>query len=189
MTVLAPTSYEEVAVMLRWALEWSGGPVAIRWPKTEAPTARATGECLGARRVRSGTDVCLIGVGKLLAACEAAADLLDADGVSASVWDPRSVTPLDPVLLDDASAHRFVLVAEDGVAEGGVGALVSSALLAAVGQASPQVLCAGVPVAFVAHGRPADILGDLELDGAGIARRVLRHLGRETWDRAVLARP
>jgi deoxyxylulose-5-phosphate synthase len=51
------------------------------------------------------------------------------------------------------------------------------------------VLCAGVPVAFVAHGRPADILGDLELDGAGIARRVLRHLGRETWDRAVLATP
>jgi 1-deoxy-D-xylulose-5-phosphate synthase len=177
MTVLAPSSYEEVGAMLRWALSEGTGPVAIRWPKTEAPLAGVTGQRLAARLVRDGTDVCLVGVGKLLAACEEAAQRLEADGVSAAVWDPRSVNPLDPVLLEHASNRPLVLVAEDGVAEGGVGALVASALLTAAGSRSPRVLCAGVPVAYVAHGRPADILADLGLDGPGIARRVLAYLG------------
>jgi 1-deoxy-D-xylulose-5-phosphate synthase len=183
MTVLAPSSYEEVGAMLRWALSEGTGPVAIRWPKTEAPLAGVTGECLAARLVRDGTDVCLIGVGKLLAACEEAAHRLEADGVSAAVWDPRSVNPLDPVLLEHASNRPLVLVAEDGVAEGGVGALVASALLTAAGPRSPRVLCAGVPVAYVAHGRPADILADLGLDGPGVARRVLAYLGAESESR------
>jgi 1-deoxy-D-xylulose-5-phosphate synthase len=189
MTVLAPSSYEEVGVMLGWALRSGSGPVAIRWPKTEAPSAPVTGQGLAARLVRVGTDVCLIGVGKLLGACEEAATLLAANGVSATVWDPRSVSPLDPALLDHASNHALVLVAEDGVAEGGVGAMVASALLGAAGDRSPRVLCAGVPIAYVAHGRPTDILADLELDGDGIARRVSGYLGSESTDRAAISAP
>ena len=36
MTVFAPSSYEEVAVMLEEALRTTSGPVALRWPKTTA---------------------------------------------------------------------------------------------------------------------------------------------------------
>jgi len=171
MTVLAPSCHEEVGVMLRWALEEARGPVAIRWPKTEARTGGATGRGLEARRLRGGTDICLVGVGKLLSACEEAATILEADGLSVSVWDPRAVAPLDPALLDAAADHPLVLVAEDGVAEGGVGALVTSALGAA-GRGAPRVLCAGVPVAYLAHGRSADILAELSLDAEGLAKRV-----------------
>ncbi len=171
MTVLAPSCHEEVGVMLRWALEEARGPVAIRWPKTEARTGGATGRGLEARRLRGGTDICLVGVGKLLSACEEAATILEGDGLSVSVWDPRAVAPLDPALLDAAADHPLVLVAEDGVAEGGVGALVTSALGAA-GRGAPRVLCAGVPVAYVAHGRSADILAELSLDAEGLAKRV-----------------
>jgi 1-deoxy-D-xylulose-5-phosphate synthase len=176
MTVLAPSSYDEVSVMLNWALRSAAGPVAIRWPKTEAPVSAGTGAGVAGRLVRVGTDVCLIGVGKMLGACEEAASVLAARGVSATVWDPRSLTPLDPDMLDHASSHPLVLVAEDGVVEGGVGALVASALLAAGGDRSPRVLCAGVPVAYLAHGRAADILADLGLDGPGIGSRVLGYL-------------
>ncbi len=93
MTVLAPSSYEEVAVMLHEALAITTGPVAIRWPKTPAVRADVTGSGLTARHARTGSDVCLLGVGKMLAACEEAADLLQWDGISASVWDVRVATP------------------------------------------------------------------------------------------------
>ena len=36
-------------------------------------------------------------VGKMLEACELAADELAERGVSATVWDPRVVKPLDPI--------------------------------------------------------------------------------------------
>ena len=70
----------------------------------------------------------------------------------------------------------MVVVAEDGVVEGGVGALVASALSGRCGRGAPTA-CAGVPVAYLPHGKPADILASLGLDGPGIAGRVLAARG------------
>jgi 1-deoxy-D-xylulose-5-phosphate synthase len=175
MTVLAPSSAEELSAMLGWAVAHARGPVAIRWPKTEARFVPVTGAGVAARLVRDGERVCLIGVGKLLAACEEAATLLEADGLTVSVWDPRAVIPLDPRMLEHAARHQVVLVAEDGMETGGAGSLVAAALDTAPVRPE-RVLCAGVPAAYLSHGRPADILAGLELDGPGIAERVRRQL-------------
>ena len=91
MTVFAPSSYAEVANMLHEALSITSGPVAIRWPKSEACGAVAVGSGLRARKVRPGSRVCLVGIGKLLGACEQAAQILAGHGVDATVWDARVV--------------------------------------------------------------------------------------------------
>ena len=98
MTVFAPSSYEEVGNMLHEALAVTTGPVAIRWPKSEARSVARVGSGLAARKIRTGSSACLIGVGKLVAACEQAAELLAAHGVDVTVWDAaprraRSTTP------------------------------------------------------------------------------------------------
>ncbi|MGH9043594.1 MAG: 1-deoxy-D-xylulose-5-phosphate synthase N-terminal domain-containing protein, partial [Acidimicrobiales bacterium] len=173
MTVLAPSSFDEVAVMLGWALDHTEGPVAIRWPKTEARLDQPCGAGTAARLVRGGDDVCLIGVGKLLAACEEAAQLLKAQRVSATVWDPRAISPLDPLMLADVLRFATVFVAEDGVAQGGAGSAIASALASAEGATTPRVICCGVPVSYIAHGKAADVLSSLGLDGPGLAGRVL----------------
>jgi 1-deoxy-D-xylulose-5-phosphate synthase len=174
MTVFAPANYDEVAVMLHEALSITSGPVAIRWPKTEAGRAEITGTGRRGRRIRGGDDVCLLGVGKQVAACEQAAALLAAAGVSATVWDVRVAAPLDPDMIDDARRHKVVLTAEDGVVEGGVGALVASALAHGDrSEVAPRVVTCGVPLAYVPHGHPADILSQLGLDAAGLSATVL----------------
>jgi 1-deoxy-D-xylulose-5-phosphate synthase len=179
MTVFAPSSYDEVAVMLHQALAITSGPVAIRWPKTEAARADDTGTGVNGRRIRVGNDVCLLGVGKQVATCEQAADLLAVAGVGATVWDVRVASPLAPDMISDARRHKVVLTAEDGVVEGGVGALVTSALAhGACTEALPRVVVCGVPVAYVAHGRPADILSQLGLDGPGLSATALDALER-----------
>ncbi len=178
MTVFAPATYDEVAVMLREALTITSGPVAIRWPKTEAARGAVTGIGVSGRRIRVGTDVCLLGVGKQVAACEQAADLLAAAGVDATVWDVRVATPLDPDMVNDARRHSVVVTAEDGVVEGGVGALVASALAARSGRDGSALVARGVPVAYVPHGHPADILSQLGLDGPGLCATALDALAR-----------
>ena len=178
MTVLTPSSYEEVAVMLHQALEIDCGPVAIRWPKTPARRAGATGAGLAARRLAQGDgSVCLLGLGKLLEACERAAGDLAAAGVHATVWDVRAASPLDPAMLADASAHRVVVTAEDGIAQGGVGSMVAAALAEGAGAPVPTVVVRGLPTAYLPHGRADDILSDCGLDGAGIAAAALGALG------------
>jgi len=168
MTILAPSSYEEVAVMLHDAIGTLDGPVAIRWPKSEARSEAEVGSGCAARRVRAGGEVCLLGVGKLVAACEEAAELLGAGGVDATVWDARCVQPIDPRMLDDAALHRVVVTAEDGIVDGGFGARVAAAMRHV--RPHPFVITAGVPTAYLPHGSAGGILGALGLDGPGLAR-------------------
>lgn len=168
MTIFAPSSYQELQQMMHDAYDIVDGPVCIRWPKTPAPTVSPdeVGFGLQARLVHEGDgQVCFIGVGKMLAAAQAAAAELAAEGVSATVWDPRAVMPLDRAMLDDAARHRIVVTAEDGLAQGGIG----SAIAAQLTGRGPVVRALGVPTDYVAHDGPDAILTRLGLDGPGLA--------------------
>jgi 1-deoxy-D-xylulose-5-phosphate synthase len=171
MTLFAPSSYQEVGVMLHDALDLCDGPAAIRWPKTAAPsvTTDQVGRGLRGRKVRDGRDLCILAVGKLLAAAVEAADALMAEGIEATVWDVR-VVPLDPEMIADAAEHPVVLTAEDGIREGGVGAMAADAVsrLAPHGT-PPRVRVLGTPIAYIPHAKPDVILAELGLDAAGLA--------------------
>ena len=178
MTVFAPSSYEEVGNMLRRGaghhLGPGGHPVAEDATPARSPTV---GNGVRARKVRAGSQVCLLGVGKLVAACEEAARLLSGMGVEATVWDARVVAPLDPAMIEDALTHDLVVSVEDGIVEGGVGSLIDAALRrAAPARHGPTMVNCGVPTAYLPHGRASDILSGLGLDGQGISRTVLEHL-------------
>ena len=125
MTVFAPSSYQELQQMLHDALDITTGPVAIRWPRTPAPMVAddEVGNGLSARLVSADADasVCLVGVGKMLAPVCEAAELLRADGIGCTVWDPRVVQPFDPELVASAAGHTVVVCVEDGLREGGAG--------------------------------------------------------------------
>ena len=179
LTMFAPSSYQELGVMLHDALEITDGPVAIRWAKTAAPTVRPdeVGHGLHARKVRSGEAVCLVGVGKMLAACVDAAEALADEGVATTVWDPRVVKPIDPDLIADAAAHRLVVTVEDGLRDGGVGSAIADQVAErSLGSTAPTVRVLGVPATYLAHGKPDAILAELGLDAAGVADEVRRAL-------------
>ncbi|MEZ5263006.1 MAG: 1-deoxy-D-xylulose-5-phosphate synthase [Acidimicrobiales bacterium] len=173
MTVFAPSSYQDLQVMLHDALNLPG-PSAIRFPKTAArnvPTDEVPGGLVG-RKLRAGGPVCLLAVGKMVGAALEAADLLAADGVEATVWDVRVVKPLDPALVADAATHQVVITVEDGLRNGGAGTALADAVAARAMTASrpaPHVEVLGVPDRYLPHGKPDDILRELGLDGAGIA--------------------
>lgn len=176
MTVFAPSSAREVGVMLDTALSIDG-PTSIRFPKT--PPVDIDGEVgrgLEGRKLRQGNGaICLLGVGKMVARCQAAATLLAERGIDATVWDVRVVSPIDPALLADALRHDVVVTVEDGVRVGGAGSFLAAALQAAAaaeGRHPPALTTMGTPRSFIAQGRPDDILAELGLDAAGIAEQV-----------------
>jgi 1-deoxy-D-xylulose-5-phosphate synthase len=179
MTVFAPSAAEEVGPMLAAALDLPG-PSTIRFPKTAPRHVEddEVGQGLAARQLRQGDgSVCLLGVGKLVEACLDAADELAAEGVAATVWDVRVVSPPDADMLADAARHALVVTAEDGVRHGGAGAFIVDAMsstLESLGQPGPITRILGVPRQYLAQGKADDILASLGLDGAGIAESVRR---------------
>ena len=171
MTIFAPSSYQELHVMLADALTLDG-PSAIRWPKTAARSVaeHEVGSGLRGRRTRVGTDVCILAIGKMVEVAEASADELSARGVSTTVWDVRAVKPLDPDMIADAATHPLVVTIEDGLRAGGGGEAIRDLVQAIDHRVDVHVL--GVPTEYVPHGKPDAILAGFGLDAAGIVRIV-----------------
>ncbi|MCU1496396.1 MAG: dxs [Acidimicrobiales bacterium] len=172
LTMFAPSSYQELQVMLHDALDLPG-PASLRWANTPAPVVEEheVGHGLSARKARHGGDVCLIGVGKMFGNCLAAAELLAAEGIEASVWDPRVVKPLDPEMVADAARFGHILTAEDGLRDGGIGSALAAAIAthAAGSGSNPRVEVCGIPTEFIPQAKPDAILAHLGLDAAGLA--------------------
>lgn len=185
MTVLVPSSYQELQQMLHDAVELADGPVAIRYPRTAAVTVAESevGSGFTARLVSAEPDatVCLIGVGKMLADTQAAAERLRNQGIAVSVWDPRIVQPPDPTMIDDAARHAVIVTIEDGLVEGGVGSNMATLIHQAAARQGaahpPWVTNLGLPREFITHGRPEDLLAEAGLDADGIVAAVTDRLG------------
>ena len=164
MTVFAPSSAQDLQVMLRDALELDG-PAAIRYPKGAARQVGddEVGRGLKARKLRTGSSgVCLLAVGKMVEAALDAAEALDA-----TVWDVRVVKPLDHDMLDDAATHSLVVTVEDGIRVGGAGSHITDAI-----EGRTRVVVLGIPDTFVNQAKPASILARFGLDAAGITASV-----------------
>jgi 1-deoxy-D-xylulose-5-phosphate synthase len=172
MTVFAPSGYDEIAQMLGDALDLCTGPSAIRFPKTAPPAGAGCGSGLSGRKVRQGSKVCIIGVGKMLQAALDAAEQLAEDGIDATVWDPRVVKPLDAEMLADAATHDFVLTIEDGLRDGGVGSAIADALRDLAPHGGPSVRVLGVPSAYLPHDNADALLSKLGLDAKSVAAEV-----------------
>jgi 1-deoxy-D-xylulose-5-phosphate synthase len=183
MTVFAPSSAQDLKVMLHTALELEG-PASIRFARGAARQIDPVdvGVGLKAKQLRAGTDVCLLAVGRMVEASLAAADLLEAEGVRATVWDVRVVKPLDDDMLADAAAHKLVVTIEDGVRVGGAGSAIIDALSARnSGAHSPPTLVLGIPTDYIpADADALNLLRDLGLDADGIAASVKRALAPVT---------
>ncbi len=178
MRVLAPSSAQELQVMLHDAIELADdGPVAIRYPNGTAPQVgeHEVGVGLHARRLRHGDgSVCVLAIGKLVTFAAQAAQTLGEHGIDATVWDVRSCAPLDPEMIADAAAHRAVVTCEDGVRDGGVGMTIADQVHATAPQVPVEVL--GLPSKFIPQGKPDRILAQLGLDADGIAAAVRRSI-------------
>ena len=78
---------------------------------------------------RRGERIVLLGLGNFYHLANHGLDALAKDGINATVVNPKFVSGLDEVLLEELKAnHSVVFTFEDGVVEGGWGQRVASFL-------------------------------------------------------------
>ena len=117
--------------------------------------------------------MCVLAIGKLVAAAEKAAGQLADDGLEPTVWDVRCCAPLDDEMIADAARHRAVVTVEDGIRDGGIGMAIADRIGAIAPQVPVEVL--GLPTRFFPHAdRPEQILGRVGLDARRIVAAVRR---------------
>lgn len=181
IVIMAPKDEQELRDMLYSAVrEYRNAPVAIRYPRGRAeavPIRSMKAIPLGkSETLRSGEDVAILAIGKMVGRSLHAAELLKAKGIDAEVINARFVKPLDTDMLDDLS-YRFekIITVEDGQSSGGFGSAVLEYF--ASKEKKPDVHIHGIPDLFVEHGSQDELLRDLGLDDKGIAKVALRVFG------------
>jgi 1-deoxy-D-xylulose-5-phosphate synthase len=177
IVLMAPRDEAMLTRMLRTALSYDGGPVALRYPRGEGigvpmprtvtPIEIGRGEIL-----REGDRVAVVGYGSGVQKALEAADLLAEGGLDVTVADARFAKPLDEDLLSALAAeHELLVTVEEGVLAGGFGSAVWECLNDAGGQL-PRILRVGLPDRYVAHGKPALLHAEVGYTGRAIAQRI-----------------
>ncbi|WP_322152539.1 1-deoxy-D-xylulose-5-phosphate synthase [Paratractidigestivibacter sp.] len=178
LTYLAPTSREEYLAMLDWAILQRERPVAIRVPAAgmvnrEVDTAAADWATT-TETVREGADVAILGLGCAFGIAEEAAGLLAAEGVSATLVNPRVASGLaDEYVEKLAAAHKAIVTVEDGQLEGGFGEKV-----ARQAAATCPVYCAGVPRGYYDRYDPEELKASCGLTPQAVAAAAMKLLAK-----------
>ncbi len=132
LKVAMPSSAYEAKGLLKTAIR-DDNPVVIfedklmyndKAPVPEAEYLLPFGE---ARIHREGRDVTLVGTSSMVQVCQEAAKLLEAEGISAEVIDPRTIVPLDEdTIINSAKKTSRAIVVDEGHQNYGVTAEIAA---------------------------------------------------------------
>lgn len=179
MVIMAPKDEGELQRMLLTGINYTAGPIAMRYPRgngygvplmdegwEELPIGKA-------EILRHGDDVLLLGYGSMVNPALQVAELLSEHGIKATVVNARFVKPLDTELIAPlAKQIGRVVTLEEGCTMGGFGSAVAEALLD--NNVLVPVMRIGVPDILVDHAEPNESKVDLGLTPAQIAERILK---------------
>jgi 1-deoxy-D-xylulose-5-phosphate synthase len=181
LRLAAPRDEPTLRAQLREAVAVEDAPTVVRFPKG------ALGPVIPSLRTEDGydvlaesgpADVVVVSVGAFAGLCIDVAERLRAQGIGVIVVDPRWVKPLPTALIPLAEAARLVVVVEDGIRTGGVGAATSQ-LLRDAGVEVP-VRNIGVPPRFLDHGKRREVLVECGLTAQDISRSIVETMAHRT---------
>jgi len=175
-TVLYPSDANQTAQLVA-SMADTEGISFIRTTRANTPVIYGPDEEFpvgGAKVVREGEDVTLVGAGITLHEAMKAADSLAQDGIQAQVVDLYSVKPVDVDTLRESieATQGRIVVVEDHWPQGGLGEAVLSAL------AGEQLLFVHLAVQDMpGSGKPAELLAAAGIDAAHIAQAARQLVG------------
>ena len=173
--IAAPRDSIRLREELNEAVSVTDAPTLLRFGK-----GSATAEIPAVRRLSDGVDilfesaakdVLLVGVGAMATTALEVARLLGAQGIGATVVDPRWVVPVPKSVLELSAAHRLVVTIEDGVKVGGIGTRVRQDLRDS--QIDTALTEIGLPDEFLEHASRNQILERVGLTPQAIARDIV----------------
>ncbi|NLA10002.1 MAG: 1-deoxy-D-xylulose-5-phosphate synthase, partial [Microbacteriaceae bacterium] len=186
--IAAPRDAARLVELLDEAVAVSDAPTVVRFPKGEVgadiPAIERLEDGVEVLARGGAPDVLLVAIGPMAALALSVAERLRAEGIGATVVDPRWAVPVRQGVVRLAAEHRLVITLEDGVRVGGIGTSVRQVLRDAGVDTAVDEL--GVPDDFIQHASREQILEDAGLTAAKISDDII---GQVRGTRIPIARP
>jgi 1-deoxy-D-xylulose-5-phosphate synthase len=187
LRLAAPRDEPTLRAALQAAVDVDDAPTVVRYPKGALPDEMPALEDLDGVHVlarhaagagaSSAGRVLVVGVGAMAPVALAAGESLAAHGLDVEVVAPTWVLPVPEPLVKLCGERDLVLTVEDGVVDGGVGALLAQRA-AEQGVRTPFVH-RGLPAAFIAHATRAQVLVAQRLRAEDAVREALAALPQD----------
>ncbi len=177
-TVISPADEVSMHALIERAAEHVG-PMFVRAGRLKVPVIYDGGQTFTIGKsieLIGGSDVTLIAHGLLVAEAIRASEALEAEGLSARVIDMHTIKPLDTEAIARAARETgAIVVAEEHLADGGLGVRVAQAVS----------LTHPVPMEFVGlksyaeSGAPDELLDKYGMRAANVVAAAKRAIGRK----------
>lgn len=179
MVVINPCDYNQTKAATIAAAKYNG-PVYLRFGRPGVANFTPedqTFEIGKAIRFTKGSDISIFATGHLVWEAIQAADILEAEGISAEVIDIATIKPLDEkAVIESVKKTRAAVCAEEHNMAGGIGEMIAGVL----GRELPT------PVEFInggdrfgQSGTPAELMAAYGLDAAHIAEAARKAVSRK----------
>ena len=175
--IAAPKDGDELADLLKTAVDQEVYPFAIRYPKRSsgrftadrAPRALPIGSW---EVLHQGRDGCLLAVGSMVDVAEKVRAALLAEGADLGVVNCRFVKPMDDALLRElAKTSPLLITLEENTLRGGFGSGVHE-FFAEAGLMPSALHHFGLSDSFVTHGSVGQLLEEVGLSPARLVERL-----------------
>lgn len=176
MVIMAPKDESELRDMLYTAINYKGGPIAMRYPRGSAIGVQMKAGFdeipIGkAEKLKVGDDAALLAVGSMVNYSLKAAEKLASEEIICDVINMRFIKPLDTDMLDHvAGKHSKIVTLEESSLVGGFG----SSVLEYFNEKNYKndILRIGIPDHFIEHGTQKELHQLLKMDPESIVERV-----------------
>lgn len=176
INIIAPKNFEELEKMLEFAVN-ENKAMFIRYPRGgENYTFEKTEEIKygKAEMLQEGTDLTIIGIGKMVGRAMKVANLLE--GKSVDVINARFLKPLDEeTILKSIEKTKNVITIEDNLKKGGLGSAVLE-LINKNNLKDVNVQIFGYDDTFVEHGSVDELEEKYGLSAQKIADKIIENL-------------
>lgn len=180
MSVWAPKDENELGHMLYTAVKFARGPIAIRYPrgcgyglKIDRKFHRI--KFATAEKLTDGKDIAILAIGSMVYLALEAADNLKKQGINATVYNARSVKPIDKNMILDAAKIGNIITVEENVLAGGFGSAILEELEKTGLINSIKIKTIGIEK-FVEHGDVDELKNKYGLTSARITKESIKLL-------------
>lgn len=176
IVLMMPKDENEGQHMVKTALEYDGGPIALRYPRGNGLGVEMDAEMkaipIGTWEVlRDGQDAAILTFGTTIPMAMEAAEQLSLQGIDVKVVNARFIKPLDTAMLHDLmGADLPILTIEEAVLQGGFGSAVLE--FAADNQYKTLIDRIGIPDQFIEHGSVDELLNEINVTTDETVKRI-----------------
>ena len=177
ITIMAPKNYEELEMMMEYAIKLKS-PVVIRYPRGSESTTKFSKskkiELGKTEKIIEGNDITILAIGNKVSNATEIANILKEENINCEVINMRFIKPLDKkTIINSINKTKNLITIEDNTIVGGLSTTIKE-LIVENNIKDVNIKSFAYPDEFIQHGSPSELEEKYKLNNKKIIKEIIK---------------